>query len=135
MGGNDYRLPFGALQAATVVSFIRASAQPDRVAWFDFPALCETPRSAVDYIEIARRFHTVLVSKVPRLDDEKRDSALRFVHLVDALYEHNVNLLVSADAAPGELYSGTRMEVKFARAASRLREMQTRKYLAREHGP
>jgi len=107
----------------------------DGIAWFDFPALCETPRSAGDYIEIARRFHTVLVSKVPRLNDEKRDSALRFVHLVDALYEHNVNLLVFADAGPGELYSGKRMEVKFARAASRLQEMQTREYLAREHGP
>jgi cell division protein ZapE len=107
----------------------------DGIAWFDFPALCETPRSAVDYIEIARRFHTVLVSGVPRLDDEKRDSALRFVHLVDALYEHNVNLIVSADAGPDELYSGERLQVKFARAASRLREMQTREYLAREHGP
>jgi cell division protein ZapE len=105
------------------------------IAWFDFAALCETPRSAADYIEIARRFHTILLARVPRLDDEKRDSALRFVHLIDALYERSVNLVVSAQAPPETLYVGHKLKQKFARAASRLEEMQTRDYLAREHTP
>ncbi|MDH3315720.1 MAG: cell division protein ZapE [Gammaproteobacteria bacterium] len=105
------------------------------IAWFDFAALCETPRSAADYIEIARRFHTVLVARVPRLDDERRDSALRFIHLIDALYERSVNLVISADAPPPALYMGQKLKQKFARAASRLEEMQTREYLAREHKP
>jgi cell division protein ZapE len=107
----------------------------DGIAWFDFAALCETPRSAADYIEIARRFHTVLVARVPRLCDEKLDGALRFIHLIDALYERSVNLVISAEAAPAELYTGHRLRQRFARAASRLVEMQTRDYLARRHMP
>ncbi len=107
----------------------------DGIAWFDFAALCETPRSASDYIEIARRFHTVLLARVPQLSDENRDGALRFIHLIDALYERSVNLVISAQAPPGTLYTGQKLKQKFARAASRLEEMQALDYLAREHMP
>ncbi len=114
---------------------VEALRAADGIAWFDFAALCETPRSATDYIEIARRFHTVLVARVPRLCNENRDSALRFIHLIDALYERSVNLVVSAEAPPSKLYTGRRLKQEFARAASRLEEMQTRDYLARQHMP
>jgi cell division protein ZapE len=114
---------------------VAALRTADGIAWFDFPALCETPRSAADYIELARRFHTILLARVPRLDDEKRDSALRFIHLIDALYERSVNLVISAQAPAQSLYAGRKLRQKFARAASRLEEMQTRDYLAREHLP
>jgi cell division protein ZapE len=114
---------------------ISAVRTAEGVAWFKFGELCATPRNAADYIEIARRFHTVLVSCVPLLDDEKRDSALRFVHLVDAFYEHKVNLIVSAAAPPDALYRGRKLGVKIARAISRLEEMQTRDYLSRRHTP
>src|SRR5690606_33957313 len=39
---------------------IRSRRLADGVAWFDFANLCEGPRSAADYIEIARTHHTVL---------------------------------------------------------------------------
>src|SRR5690606_41387519 len=52
-------------------------------AWFDFAALCEGPRAASDYIEIATECHTVLVGGIPRFDGENDDPARRFVHLVD----------------------------------------------------
>ena len=103
------------------------------IAWFEFEALCATARSSIDYIEVARRFHTVLVSKVPVMDDERHDAALRFVHLVDELYERHVNLVVSAAAPPAALYVGTRHEARFARTRSRLVEMQSRPYLSRPH--
>lgn len=114
---------------------IQAVRGAEGIAWFEFKDLCETARNAADYIEIARRFHTVLVSGIPLLHDEKRDSTLRFVHLVDALYEHKVNLIASAAATPNSLYRGEVLRVKMARAASRLEEMQTRDYLARQHAP
>lgn len=114
---------------------VNAVRGAEGIAWFEFSELCETPRSAADYIEIARRFHTVLVSGVPLLHDEKRDSALRFVHMVDALYEHRVNLIVSAESTPNSLYRGSALKVKMARAVSRLEEMQSREYLARQHAP
>ena len=114
---------------------IPVRALADGIAWFDFAALCDGPRSAADYIEIARDFHTVFVSNVPRFDGGNEDAALRFVYLVDELYDRHVNLLLSAAADPLSLYGGTRVERAFERTASRLIEMQSAEYLALEHRP
>jgi cell division protein ZapE len=103
------------------------------VAWFEFAALCEGPRAVADYIEIARDFHTVIVANVPQFDPLREDAALRFVHLVDEFYDRNVNLILSAMAAPAALYRGQRHGFAFERTVSRLIEMQSETYLGREH--
>jgi cell division protein ZapE len=105
------------------------------VVWFNFMALCSGPRSQDDYIEIARDYQSVIVSDVPVLDTLHEDEARRFIALVDELYDRNVNLIVSAAAPPTELYRGDRVAFQFERAASRLIEMQSEEYLAREHRP
>lgn len=105
------------------------------IAWFDFETLCGGPRSVADYIEIARDFHSVILSGVPVLDDERRDPVRRFIHLVDELYERNVNLIVSAAAPPDGLYRGRRLAEPFERTRSRLVEMRSTDYLGREHIP
>ncbi|MGI9335960.1 MAG: cell division protein ZapE [Gammaproteobacteria bacterium] len=105
------------------------------VVWFDFHILCEGPRSTADYMDIARRFNTVLLGGVPRMDDRHADAALRFVHLVDEFYDRNVKLIVSADAGPAGLYSGKRLAGRFERTRSRLEEMRSHEYLARPHLP
>ena len=103
------------------------------MAWFDFAALCEGPRAAADYIEIAREFHTVLLGGVPRMDARHDDAARRFVTLVDELYDRHVNFVCSADAPPAALYAGERLHAAFERTASRLIEMRSAEYLALEH--
>ena len=103
--------------------------------WFEFQALCAGPRSSDDYIEIAREFASVIVANVPVLDAAHEDEARRFIALVDELYDRNVNLIVSAGARPEALYRGERLAREFARTASRLTEMQSAEYLAREHRP
>ena len=55
--------------------------------------------------------------------------------LIDEFYDRKVNVVISAAAAPGTLYHGERLQFEFARAASRLIEMQTQQYLAGEHRP
>jgi cell division protein ZapE len=105
------------------------------VVWFDFMALCSGPRSQEDYIEIARDYQSVIVSDVPVLDALHEDEARRFIALIDELYDRNVNLIVSAAAPPTELYRGDRVAFQFERTASRLIEMQSEEYLAREHRP
>lgn len=95
------------------------------VAWFDFDALCRTARSAADYLELAERFHTLLLSGVPQLTADEYDVAHRFMNLVDVLYDQGVNLVVSAAAPPAELYPGERMGFEFQRTVSRLIEMQS----------
>jgi cell division protein ZapE len=105
------------------------------VVWFDFMALCSGPRSQEDYIEIARNYQSVIVSDIPVFDSLHEDEARRFIALVDELYDRNVNLIVSAAAPPIELYRGDRVAFQFERTASRLIEMQSEEYLAREHRP
>ena len=114
---------------------IAVHALADGIAWFEFSALCEGPRSAADYIEIARDFHTVLVSGVPRFDGSNEEAALRFVYLIDELYDRHVNLLLTAAADPLSLYQGKKFERPFERTASRLIEMQSDEYHALEHRP
>ncbi len=104
-------------------------------AWFSFAALCDTNRAAADYIDLAKRFHTVILSDIPELDAAREDSARRLIELVDELYDRGVNLIVSAAQPPASLYRGSRLQQPFLRTASRLREMAAREYLARPHLP
>jgi cell division protein ZapE len=108
-------------------------AQTDDVVWFDFEALCGGPRSTLDYIEIGRCFHTVLLSGVPVMGEDDNDAARRFVNLLDELYDRRVKLLLSANAEPAGLYRGTRLAASFKRTVSRLSEMATHEYLASPH--
>ena len=103
------------------------------VAWFGFDQLCDGPRGADDYIEVARCFHTVLLSGVPVIAPRERDRVRRFISLVDELYDRNVNLVASAAAPPAGLYPEGRDAFEFERTRSRLEEMRTRDYLHREH--
>jgi cell division protein ZapE len=112
---------------------IPARARAEGLAWFDFAALCEGPRGTSDYIELARECHTVLLGGIPHFTPLKDDSARRFVHLIDELYDRHVNLVCTAHAAPMALYAGDRLTHAFERTASRLIEMQSADYLALEH--
>lgn len=107
----------------------------DGVVWFDFLALCDGPRGAADYIEIARQFQTVLLANVPVMDDYHNDMTKRFITLVDEFYDRNVKLIITAEAMPDALYNGTRLEEPFKRTISRLEEMRTHDYLAKQHIP
>jgi cell division protein ZapE len=112
---------------------IATRARTKGMAWFDFSALCEGPRGASDYIEIASEFHTVLLGGVPVFDAQRDDAARRFVTLIDELYDRHVNFICTAAAEPTALYRGERLSAAFERAASRLIEMRSAEYLALEH--
>jgi cell division protein ZapE len=99
------------------------------VIWFDFGTLCGGPRSQNDYLEIASRFHIVILSGVPAMSAAMSSEARRFTWLVDVLYDHKVKLLMSAEVAPDELYKDGMLATEFQRTASRIIEMQSREYM------
>ena len=107
----------------------------DDVIWFDFMALCGPPRSQADYLELACCYHTVMISDVPVLGSSLDDATRRFLYLIDEFYDRGVKLIVSAASAPESLYQGKRLVFDFQRAVSRLKEMQSKAYLAMEHKP
>ncbi|MCB5160551.1 cell division protein ZapE [Marinomonas algarum] len=107
----------------------------DGLAWFDIKALCDGPRSQVDYIELARLYTTVIISNLPQMDASTDDLARRFINLVDEFYDRHVKVIFSAEVAIPEIYKGTRLAFEYDRTVSRLLEMQSEEYLSLEHRP
>ena len=104
----------------------------DGVARFEFSDLCEKPLGSQDYLAIARRYHTIFLDNVPLMSLAQRNSAKRFINLIDTLYDQRIRLVISAATNPHALYqaeSGVEA-FEFQRTASRLIEMQSEDYLA-----
>ncbi len=112
---------------------LNVSAAARGVARFSFAELCEQPLGAGDYLAIADRYHTVLLSEVPKLSPDRRDHARRFMTLIDALYEKRVKIVISADAQPEKLYPGGDGAIEFERTVSRLMEMRSAEYMELAH--
>jgi len=109
---------------------IKSHRRAGGVVWFDFKTLCGGPRSQNDYLELAARFHTVLLSGVPQMSPRLASEARRFTWLVDVLYDRRVKLIVSAEVAPELLYTEGPLAHEFPRTVSRLAEMQSAPFLA-----
>ena len=105
-------------------------------ARFHFADLCEKPLAAADYLQVARRFHTVMIEGIPVLGPDNRNAAKRLINLIDALYDCRVQLRASAAALPDALWTGTEgtETFEFVRTASRLTEMRSIEYAAEPHG-
>ncbi|PKF79221.1 cell division protein ZapE [Vibrio sp. vnigr-6D03] len=107
----------------------------DDVLMATFGQLCESMRSQNDYIEMSREYHTVLLGDVKQMGKSNDDAARRFIALVDEFYERNVKLIISSEVALEELYTEGHLNFEFKRCQSRLIEMQSHDYLAKEHLP
>jgi len=112
---------------------IRVVRESENVIWFEFAALCEGPRSPADYVAIASEYQSVIIAGVPVFDDAADNAARRFISVIDEFYDRGVNVILSAAAAPADLYRGEKLKFEFQRTASRLVEMQSKEYLARAH--
>ena len=94
--------------------------------------LCGGARSYADYVDLAQRFHTVMLSGVPKMSAKHADAARRFTWLVDVFYDDRVNLVVSAEAEPEQIFVEGENSAEFQRTVSRLYEMQSVQYLQAE---
>jgi cell division protein ZapE len=108
----------------------------DGVARFSFADLCEKPLAASDYLRLAHDYHTIIVDRIPVMDYADRNTAKRFIALIDTLYDNAVKLMASAEADPMSLYLATEGDEasEFKRTSSRLIEMSSEYYLALPHG-
>jgi cell division protein ZapE len=119
-----YEVPGGT------VEFIKRAGG---VIWCEFEVLCGPPHWQNDYLELARCHHTVFISDIPQLTASDDDFARRFINLIDIFYDRKVKLVVSAQMAPHQIYSGSRLISDFQRTTSRLKEMSSTAYLKTPH--
>ncbi|WP_024609657.1 cell division protein ZapE [Pseudoalteromonas sp. TB64] len=121
----------------------------DNALMIDFMALCSGPRSANDYMFLAKQFDVLYISKVPKMgvnatgkvivhgieDSYQRekqtldehtldDEARRFIALVDEFYDCHKLLVINAEADIDTLYTGKKLSFEYARTQSRIVEMQ-----------
>lgn len=108
---------------------LRVDKHAGGVAWLTFAELCMRPLGSGDYLELCNYCHTVILQGIPRLKREDRNEAKRFVTLIDALYDHRVKLIATAETAPNEIYEAGDGTFEFGRTVSRLMEMQSEAYL------
>jgi len=99
-----------------------------------FAQLCDQALGVADYLELAAQFHTVFLEQVPKMEPDQRNQAKRFVWLIDALYEAQVKLVISAEVEPEQLYDAGDGNFEFARCASRLLEMRSNDWAELVHG-
>jgi cell division protein ZapE len=125
----------GTVNATLTLNHRRLHAHrlAEDAVWFEFKELCDGPRGQADYIEIARCYHTVFLTDIPILNIEEDNQARRFITLVDEFYDRAVKLIISSAVPIHELYRGSKLAFEFERTKSRLIEMQSQEYLARQH--
>lgn len=105
---------------------IQVRANAKNIVWFDFDVLCGGPRAAIDYIALSHQYSVVIISNIYRMDESHDDLVRRFINLIDAFYDRNVGLIISATGWPSDLYTGSRFKFDFARTVSRLEDIRSK---------
>ena len=115
---------------------IHVSRAGGGAARFGYTDLCHKPLGALDFLQIARSFHTLVVDEIPILTGRHANEVKRFILLIDTLYDRAVKLIASAAVEPDRLFveSGSAEASEFRRTTSRLYEMRSTAYLALPHG-
>lgn len=92
----------------------------EHIIWFDFSSICAIPRSQLDYLEIAQRFTTILISGVKPIGEYEDNLARLFIHLIDILYDANRRVILTATQPINAIYPKGRLSTEFERTKSRL---------------
>jgi len=137
MQNHFQHLTYGTLSNDSPIEIagrpINILGQANDIVWFDFNDICQTPRSQIDYLEIAKSYSTVLISNVPQIVAHQDNQARYLINLIDVFYDARVKLILSAAVAIDQLYPQGRFNFEFERTRSRLLEMQSRAYLHKAH--
>jgi len=87
---------------------------------------------------MSKHFEAILVDNVPQINMSDSSVAKRFILFIDEVYNHKVKLYMSSQHDVDELFvmdGGVNSEEMFMihRCISRLKEMQSKKYIQERH--
>ena len=93
------------------------------IARFKFNDLCDKNLGAEDYINIARICNHIFIEDIPIFNNENSNQQLRFITLIDILYEKKIRLTLSLEENLDNLSSSKKHSTIFKRTVSRMVEM------------
>jgi cell division protein ZapE len=74
----------------------------------------------LDYLVIAQRFSTILISDIKPIGEYEDNLARLFIHLIDILYDANNHVILTSTQPIQDIYPKGRLSVEFERTKSRL---------------
>ena len=95
----------------------------DGILRFKFSDLCDQNLGAEDYINISDISDHIFIEEIPIFNEENSNQQLRFITLIDILYEKKVILSLSLESDLDNLGSSRKHLKTFERTTSRLIEL------------
>ena len=93
------------------------------VVRFKFKDLCDQNFGAEDYINLANICNHIFIEEIPKFNNENSNQQLRFITLIDILYEKKIRLTLTLDEDLKNLSTSIKHSEVFKRTTSRLFEM------------
>ena len=93
------------------------------VARFNFKELCDENLGAEDYLNIANICKHIFIEEIPNFDEYNSNQQLRFITLIDILYDKKISLTLSLETELKNISSSKKHSEIFKRTVSRLYEM------------
>ncbi|KAK2716127.1 putative ATPase N2B isoform X2 [Artemia franciscana] len=81
-----------------------------RILSSNFEELCNRPLGAIDYIQLAQVFHTIIIRDVPKLNLRLKSQARRLITLIDTLYDNRVRLVLSTEVPLNQLFTSEKAD-------------------------
>ena len=89
----------------------------------NFSDICDKNLGAEDYINIANICEHIFIENIPKFNNENSNQQLRFITLIDILYEKKIRLTISIEESLENLGSSNKHSEVFKRTTSRIFEM------------
>ena len=93
------------------------------IARFKFKDLCDNNLGAEDYINISNICKHIFIEEIPNFNNENSNQQLRFITMIDILYEKKIRLTLSIEENLNNLSSSNKHSEVFKRTISRMFEM------------
>lgn len=132
--GPDYRLKGKETcrkvfvdKQATSASFFQRRIQKDlKECTHSFHSLCALPVGVAYYDSILKKCESIIITDFKQMNDDDENSLIRFMQLIDLLYETKISLFMYTDVALKDIYIGNKYKHPFQRTLSRLFEITSR---------
>ena len=98
------------------------------ISRLDFEELCNQNLGAEDYLELANNSKFIVIENIPEFNEINSNQQLRFITLIDIIYDKNIPIAVTASQKLDELNSSKYLEKQFKRTISRLYELTSKSY-------